>query len=86
MLYLTYIIVSNVDLPRYGPVSRVIWISRIVVCVQHLFTVARMQKVTGSYSHWVGQRLKTLQGKIKSVKGKSWAPTFICCAQDTVGL
>ena len=69
-----------------------IWISGIVVRVQHLFIIARMQKVTVRNPYWAGQQLKTFQvpilkqGKIKSAKGKGWAPTFICCAQDTVGL
>ena len=25
-------------------------------------------------------------GKVKAAKGEGWAPPFICCAQDTVGL
>ncbi|MEW8547075.1 MAG: hypothetical protein AB2693_26465 [Candidatus Thiodiazotropha sp.] len=25
-------------------------------------------------------------GKVKAVKGEEWAPPFISCAQDTVGL
>ena len=38
-------------------------------------------------------RVKTLNiftffesGKNKAAKGEGWAPPFICCAQDTLGL
>ena len=44
--------------------------------------------VTGKLSLSTQQKMGTFfeLGKNKAVKGEGWAPLFISCAQDTVGL
>ena len=49
---------------------------------------ARLRYVaTGKLSLSTQQKMGTFfEGKDKATKGEGWAPPFISCAQDTVGL
>ena len=56
------------------------------VAVSHEFEARLRHAATGKLS--TQQKMDTFfeLGKDKAAKGEGWAPPFISCAQDTVGL
>ena len=58
------------------------------VAVSRDFKVRLRLAATGKLSLSTKQKMGTFfgSGKDKAEKGEGWAPPFISCAQDTVGL
>ena len=58
------------------------------VAVSHEFEARLCHAATGKLSLSTQQKMGTFfeLGKDKAAKGEGWAPPFISCAQDTVGL
>ena len=58
------------------------------VAVSHEFGARLHHATTGKLSLSTQQKMGTFfeLGKAKAAKGEGWAPLFISCAQDTVGL
>ena len=58
------------------------------VAVSHEFEARLRHAATGKLSLSTQQKMGTFfeLGKDKAAKGEGWAPPFISCAQDTVGL
>ena len=58
------------------------------VAVSREFEAQLRHAATGKHSPLIQHKMSTLfeLGKDKAAKGKGWAPPFISCAQDTVGL
>ena len=55
------------------------------VAVSREFEARLRRAATGKLSLSTQQKMGTL-GKDKAAEGEGWAPPFISCAQDTVGL
>ena len=58
------------------------------VALSHEFEARLRHVATGKLSLLTQQKMGTCfeLGKDKAAKGEGWAPPFISCAQDTVGL
>ena len=58
------------------------------VAASHEFEARLRRAATGKLSLSTQQKMGTFfkLGKDKAVKSEGWAPPFISCAQDTVGL
>ena len=58
------------------------------VAVLREFEARLRREATGKFSLSTQQKMGTFfeLGEDKATKGEGWAPPFISCAQDTVGL
>ena len=70
----------------YGAESRCIAVQKVAVSRE--FEAWLRHAATGKLSLSTQQKMGTFfeLGKAKAVKGEGWAPPFISCAQDKVGL